>query len=54
MALDRRIILEILDYQDSIADTAQDIAEIADQRNMRLPAVMVEPIRSLAQSVVAA
>ncbi len=54
MALDRRIILEILDYQDSIADTAQDIAEIADQRNMRLPAVMVEPVRSLAHSVVAA
>ncbi|MGB1612248.1 MAG: TIGR00153 family protein [Arenicellales bacterium] len=54
MALDRRIILEILDYQDSIADTAQDIAEIADQRNMHLPAVMVEPIQSLAHSVVAA
>ncbi len=54
MALDRRIILEILDYQDSIADTAQDIAEIADQRNMRLPTVMVEPVRSLAHSVVAA
>ena len=54
MALDRRIILEILDYQDSIADTAQDIAEIADQRNMHLPAVLVEPIQSLAHSVVAA
>jgi predicted phosphate transport protein (TIGR00153 family) len=54
MALDRRIILEILDYQDSIADTAQDIAEIADQRNMRLPTVLVEPVRSLAHSVVAA
>jgi len=54
MALDRRTILEILDYQDSIADITQDIAELADQRNMHLPAVMVEPVRSLAHSVVAA
>ena len=30
MALDRRTILEILDYQDSIADITQDIAELAD------------------------
>jgi predicted phosphate transport protein (TIGR00153 family) len=36
MALDRRTILEILDYQDSIADITQDIAELADQRNMHL------------------
>lgn len=54
MALDRRIILEILDYQDSIADTAQDIAELADQRNMRLPEPLIEPVRALARSVVAA
>lgn len=54
MALDRRIILEILDYQDSIADTAQDIAELADQRNMHLPEPLIEPVRSLARSVVAA
>ncbi|MDP6855067.1 MAG: DUF47 family protein, partial [Arenicellales bacterium] len=32
MALDRRTMLEILDYQDSIADVTQDIAELADQR----------------------
>ena len=54
MALDRRTILEILDYQDSIADITQDIAELADQRNMHLPEVMQEPTLSLARSVVAA
>ena len=54
MALDRRTILEILDYQDSIADITQDIAELADQRNMHLPEVMKEPAISLARSVVTA
>ena len=54
MALDRRTILEILDYQDSIADITQDIAELADQRNMHLPEVMKEPVMSLAKSVVTA
>ena len=54
MALDRRTILEILDYQDSIADITQDIAELADQRNMHLPEVMKEPVASLARSVVVA
>lgn len=54
MALDRRTILEILDYQDSIADITQDIAELADQRNMHLPEVMKEPVVSLARSVVVA
>ncbi len=54
MALDRRTILEILDYQDSIADITQDIAELADQRNMHLPEVMKEPVVFLARSVVAA
>ncbi|MCP4951944.1 TIGR00153 family protein [Arenicellales bacterium nBUS_48] len=54
MALDRRTILEILDYQDSIADITQDIAELADQRNMHLPDVMKEPVMSLAKSVVTA
>ncbi len=34
LALERRDMLEILDAQDSIADTAQDIAELADQRSM--------------------
>lgn len=54
MALDRRTILEILDYQDSIADITQDITELADQRNMHLPEVMKEPVMSLAKSVVTA
>ncbi len=54
MALDRRTILEILDYQDSIADVAQDIAELADQRSMHLPDALKGPVLSLANRVVAA
>jgi len=54
MALDRRTILEILDYQDSIADVTQDIAELADQRSMHLPVALQEPVLLLAKSVIAA
>ncbi|HCY12438.1 MAG: TIGR00153 family protein [Arenicellales bacterium] len=54
MALDRRTILEILDYQDSIADVTQDIAELADQRSMHLPEALQEPVLLLARSVIAA
>ncbi|MBT4807205.1 MAG: TIGR00153 family protein [Acidiferrobacteraceae bacterium] len=54
MALDRRTILEILDYQDSIADVAQDIAELVDQRSMHLPDALKEPVLLLANRVVAA
>jgi len=54
LAMERRDMLEILDYQDSIADVTQDIAELADQRGMRLPEALAEPVRSLAVRVVAA
>ncbi len=54
MAMDRRTMLEILDYQDSIADVTQDIAELADQRSMHLPDTLREPVLSLAHRVLAA
>ncbi len=53
MAIERRDMLEILDYQDSIADRAQDMAELADMRGMTIPASLQEPIRALAKSVIA-
>lgn len=54
MAMERRDMLEILDCQDSIADVTQDVAELADQRQMYLPDPMIEPVRALAARVVAA
>ena len=54
MAMDRRTMLEILDYQDSIADVSQDIAELADQRGMHLPELLREPVLSMAHSVLVA
>ena len=47
MAMERRDLLDILDFQDSIADVAQDIAELADQRQMHLPDSLVGPFRAL-------
>ena len=37
LPVDRRDLLEILDLQDSIADTAQDIAGMMFVRHMTLP-----------------
>jgi predicted phosphate transport protein (TIGR00153 family) len=54
MAMERRDLLDILDSQDSIADVTQDIAELADQRGMHLPASLVDPFRALAQRTVVA
>lgn len=54
LAMERRDMLEILDHQDSIADVTQDIAELADQRGMKLPEALAEPVSSLASRVVAA
>jgi len=48
MAMERRDLLDILDFQDSIADVAQDIAELVDQRDMHLPATLVGPFQALA------
>jgi predicted phosphate transport protein (TIGR00153 family) len=54
MAVERRDMLEILDCQDSIADVAQDIAGLADQRSMTIPEGLVEPLLDLVRRVVAA
>ncbi len=52
MAVERRDMLEILDYQDTIADRAQDIAGLADQRSMTIPEPLAEPMLELAKRVV--
>jgi hypothetical protein len=52
MAVERRDMLEILDSQDSIADTAQDIAELVDMRSMVLPEALREPFRKLTARVI--
>jgi hypothetical protein len=54
MAMERRDMLEILDAQDSIADTAQDIAGLADQRGMRVPEGLREPLADLSRRSLAA
>jgi len=51
LAVERRDLLEILDFQDSIADTAQDIAGLADQRGMLVPAPLADPMLSLVRVV---
>lgn len=52
MAMERRDLLEILDYQDSIADVAQDIAELADMRSMTVPVILREPLLDLVGKVI--
>ena len=52
MPVDRRDLLEILDLQDSIADTAQDIAGMMVVRNMKLPEPVHKPIMELTQRCV--
>lgn len=49
MAMERRDLLEILNRQDSIADVAQDIAEIADLRGMHTPPSLAAPLKALTQ-----
>jgi predicted phosphate transport protein (TIGR00153 family) len=53
MAVERRDMLDILDAQDSIADSAQDVAEIADMRGMIAPAELCEPLLELVRRVIA-
>ncbi len=53
MAVERRDMLEILDAQDSIADVAQDIAELADMRGMTAPEGLGEPLLDLVRRVLA-
>ena len=47
MPVDRRDLLELLDLQDSIADTAQDIAGLLVERKMEVPEGMAEPLLQL-------
>ena len=54
MAVERRDMLEILDCQDSMADVAQDIAGLADQRSMTVPEELAEPLLELVHRVLAA
>ena len=54
LAMERRDLLEILDFQDSIADVAQDIAGLADQRSMTIPEGLGEPFLDLTRRVIAA
>ena len=53
LPMDRRDMLDILDFQDSIADVAQDVAELAELRGMQVPAQLCDPLRSLTSRVIA-
>ena len=53
LAFERRDMLEILDSQDSIADCAQDIAGLVDQRSMVIPEPLAEPLLDLVGKVIA-
>jgi predicted phosphate transport protein (TIGR00153 family) len=52
MPVERRDMLEILDRQDSIADVAQDIAELAEIRGMVAPEPLREPLLELTRRVI--
>lgn len=47
MPVDRRDLLDVLSMQDSIADTAQDIAGLLVERKMEVPPGMAEPLMAL-------
>ena len=47
MPVDRRDLLEVLHLQDTIANTAQDIAELLIERRMSIPEFMQEPLIAL-------
>jgi len=47
MPVDRRDLLEVLHLQDTIANRAQDIAELLIERRMRIPDFMREPLMTL-------
>ncbi|MDA9982863.1 TIGR00153 family protein [Gammaproteobacteria bacterium] len=52
MPVDRRDLLEILQMQDSIADTAQDIAGLLLERPMDVPESLQEPLVKLVRRCV--
>ncbi len=47
MPVDRRDLLDVLAMQDSIADTAQDIAGLLVERKMEVPEGMADPLMAL-------
>lgn len=49
MPIDRRDLLEVLQMQDSIADTAQDIAGLLVERPMETPEPLREPLLELSR-----
>ena len=52
MPVDRRDLLEVLQMQDSIADTAQDVAGLLVERPMGMPEFLQEPLMTLAERCV--
>lgn len=52
MPVDRRDLLEVLAMQDSIADTAQDIAGLLVERHMTVPEGMADTLRVFVQRCV--
>ncbi|MDH3667166.1 MAG: TIGR00153 family protein [Paracoccaceae bacterium] len=54
MPVDRRDLLELLDLQDSIADTAQDIAGLLFERKMEVLDGMEQPLMNLVRRCVEA
>ena len=52
MPVDRRDLLEVLDLQDSIADTAQDIARLLVERRMEVHPAMCESLFALTRRCV--
>ncbi|MDJ0609539.1 MAG: TIGR00153 family protein [Kiloniellales bacterium] len=52
LPVDRRDLLEVLDMQDSIADTAQDIAGLLFERPMEVPDNLKDPLLALTRRCV--
>jgi len=52
LPVDRRDLLEVLDMQDSIADTAQDIAGLLFERPMTVPESLKDPLLALTRRCV--
>ncbi len=52
MPVDRRDLLEVLDLQDSIADTAQDIAGLLVERKMEVAEGMDQPLLNMVRRCV--
>jgi len=52
LPVDRRDLLEVLDMQDSIADTAQDIAGLLVERPMDVPKTLKQPLLALTRRCV--